>query len=126
MHIWKEDKNTKQVKTNPVLQKNIAHIRNNREDGHPIEDFLPGPDAVGLGCHRASELSGELPGVHSDLDDVVEKCQQGCQRKGGNKQRDETKLDHWDNEMREVREGQQYRNSTICRISEDTVSIYLD
>lgn len=73
-----------------------THICDNREYGHPIEDFLPGSDAVGLCCHRTSELSGELPGIHSNLDDVVDKCHQGCQGEGGDKQSDETKLDHWD------------------------------
>lgn len=71
-----------------------THIGDHREYGHPIENFLPGTDAVGLGCHRTSELSGELPGVHSDLDDVVDECQQGRQREGGHKKGDEAKLDH--------------------------------
>jgi len=71
-----------------------AHICDNREYGHPIEDFLPRSYAVGLGCHGTSELSSELPGVHSDLNDVVDKRQQRCQGEGGHKQCDETKLDH--------------------------------
>lgn len=57
---------------------------------------------MGLCCHGTSELSSELPGVHPNLDDVVDKCQQGCQGEGGDEQRDETELDHWDAERREV------------------------
>lgn len=78
-----------------------THVGDNGENGHPVEDFLPGSDVVGFGCHGASELSRELPGVHSDLDDVVDKRQQRCQREGGDEQRDEAKLDHWERKRRE-------------------------
>lgn len=98
-----------------------THICDNREYGHPIEDFLPSSDAVGFCCHRTSELSCELPGVHSDLDDVVDKCQQGCQGEGGNEQRDETKLDHWDTDKRDASERQWEGNNTN---SENSVSIH--
>lgn len=79
---------------------------------------------MGLGCHRTSELSGELPRVHSNLNDVVNKCQQGCQGEGGDEQCDETKLYHWDAKRREVSEKRYSGNSTICRISVFTASIY--
>lgn len=75
-----------------------THICDNRENGHPVEDFLPGSNAAGLCCHRTSELRRELPGVHPHLDDVVDKCQQGCQGEGGDEQGDEPKLDHWETE----------------------------
>ncbi|KAF3854927.1 hypothetical protein F7725_022982, partial [Dissostichus mawsoni] len=55
--------------------------RERNRNGHPVEDLLPGSDAMSLCCHRTSELSGELPGIHSHLDDVVDECQQGCQGK---------------------------------------------
>lgn len=71
-----------------------THIGNNRQNGHCVEDFLPCADVSGLGCHRSSELGGELPGVHPDLQDVVEQSQQGSQGEGRHKQSDETKLDH--------------------------------
>lgn len=71
-----------------------AHIGDDREDGHSVEDLLPGSDAVGLGCHGTAELGGELPGVDPDLQDVITECQQGGQGKGCHKQRDEAKLDH--------------------------------
>lgn len=71
-----------------------THIGNNRQNGHCIEDFLPCSDVSGFGCHRSSELGGELPGVHPDLQDVVEQSQKGSQGEGGHKQSDETKLDH--------------------------------
>lgn len=55
-----------------VLYTDICHYR---EDCNSTEDFLPGTNTVGLGCHRSSELSGELPGVHSNFNDVVDKGQ---------------------------------------------------
>ena len=58
---------------------------------------------MGLGGHRPSELSGELPGVHSHLDDVVHECQQRGQGEGGHEQSDEAKLDHCDTGGAEVR-----------------------
>lgn len=72
-----------------------TYIGDNRENGHPVEDLLPGTNAVSLCCHGTPELSGELPGVNSNLDNVVEQRQQRCQREGGDKQSDEAKLDHW-------------------------------
>lgn len=77
-----------------------THVGDHREDGHPVEDLLPGADAASLGRHGPSELSGELPGVHSDLDDVVDEGQQRRQREGGHEQRDEAKLDHCEAEGR--------------------------
>lgn len=71
-----------------------THIGNNRQNGHCVEDFLPRSDVSGLGCHWSSELGGELPGVHPDLQDVVEQSQEWRQGEGGHKQSDETKLDH--------------------------------
>lgn len=71
-----------------------THVCDDGENGHPVEDFLPGSDAVGLRCHRTPELSGQLPGVHPDLDHVVEERQERSQGEGGHKERDETKLDH--------------------------------
>ena len=82
------------------MSQSTTNICDNGEDGDPTEDFLPGPDAVGLGCHGASVLSGELPGIHSYFNDVVDQCQQGGQGEGGDEKRDETKLDHWDTEKR--------------------------
>lgn len=73
-----------------------THVGDNREHSHAIEDFLPCSNAVGLGGDGTSVLSGELPGVHSDLYDVVEESQEWSQRKGGHEERDESKLDHWD------------------------------
>lgn len=72
-----------------------TYVGDDRENGHPIEDLLPGTNAVSLGCHGTPELSGELPGVNANLDNVVEQRQQRCQREGGDKQSDEAKLDHW-------------------------------
>lgn len=74
----------------------FAYICDNRQNGNPVEDLLPGTDAVGLWGHGTPELSGELPGVNSNLDNVVEQRQQRCQGEGGHKQSDEAKLDHWD------------------------------
>lgn len=101
-----------------------AHICDNGENGHPVEDFLPGSDAVGLCCHRTSELSGELPGVHPDLDHVVDECQERCQGEGGDKQRDETKLDHCDTERSEVDEQDKDGNGTICRTTDGAKSVF--
>lgn len=77
-----------------------THVGDDREDRHPIQDLLPGADAVGFGRHGPSELRGELPGVHSNLDDVVDECQQRSQREGGHEQCDEAKLNHWRSERR--------------------------
>lgn len=64
---------------------------------------------MSLGGHGTPELSGELPGVNSNLDNVVEQRQQRCQGEGGNKQRDEAELDHWDiNEVEVSQEEQQW------------------
>lgn len=81
-----------------LLDHLCAHVGDHREDGHPVEDLLPGADVACLGRHGPSELSGELPGVHSDLDDVVDEGQQRRQREGGHEQRDEAKLDHCETE----------------------------
>lgn len=80
-----------------------THIGDNREYSHPIEDFLPGSNAVGLGSYRTSELSGELPGVHSNLYDVVEESQEWSQGKGGHEERNESKLDYWDRKKEEAK-----------------------
>lgn len=71
-----------------------AHVGNNRHDGHSIEDLLPRSDVSSLGCHWSSELRGEFPGIHPDLQDVVEQSQEGSQGKRGHKQSDEAKLDY--------------------------------
>lgn len=71
-----------------------THIGNHRQDGHRVEDFLPRSDVSGLGCHRPSELGGELPGVNADLHDVVEQSKKRSQGEGGHEQSDETKLNH--------------------------------
>lgn len=72
-----------------------THIRNNRQNGHRVEDFLPRSDVSGLGCHWSPELCGELPGIHPDLQDVVAQSQEGSQGERGHEQSDETKLDDW-------------------------------
>lgn len=90
-----------------------TYIGDDRENGHPIEDLLPGTDAVGLGRHGTPELSGELPGVNSNLDNVVEQRQQRCQREGGDKQSDEAKLDHWN-----INRG---KGSVLCCIHHSSV-----
>lgn len=100
MNAWKagkEEVRRTTDKTSTQVQSS-THIRDNRENGHPVENFLPGSDVAGLRCHRTSELSSELPGVHPHLDDVVDKCQQGCQGEGGNEQGDEAELDHLNKE----------------------------
>lgn len=83
-----------------MLYRLDTYICDDRKYSNPTEDFLPGSDAVGLGCHGTSELSGELPGIHSNLNNVVNECQEGCQGEGGHEQCDETKLDHCDVERR--------------------------
>lgn len=88
------------TKTSERAARFCTHVGDHGEDGHPVEDLLPGADVACLGRHRASELSGELPGVHSDLDDVVDEGQQRRQREGGHEQRDEAKLDHCETEGR--------------------------
>lgn len=60
-----------------------AYIGDHRHNGHRVEDFLPRADVSGLGCHRPSELGGELPGVNSDLHDVVKQSEERGQRARG-------------------------------------------
>lgn len=73
---------------------NSTYVGDDRQDGHHVEDLLPGSDVARLGGHGPPELSGELPGVHADLQDVVAEGQQRGQGEGGHEQGDETKLDH--------------------------------
>lgn len=63
----------------------VAYIGDHRQDCHRVEDFLPRSNVSGFGCHRPSELGGELPGVDSDLHDVVEQGEKRCQWAGGHK-----------------------------------------
>lgn len=72
---------------------------------------------MGFGCHRTSELSGELPGVHSDFNYVVEKSQERRQGEGSHEECDETELDHCEGEDRQNNEtapsrGSMYLNMT--------------
>lgn len=74
--------------------KGQTHVGDDRQNGHGVEDLLPGTDISGLGGHRSPELRGELPRIHPDFKDVVEQSQERSQREGGHKQSDEAKLDH--------------------------------
>ena len=70
-----------------------TYVGDYRQDGHHVEDLLPGSDVACLGRHRPSELGGELPGVHAHLQDVVAQSQERRQGEGGHEQGDEDKLD---------------------------------
>lgn len=48
-----------------------TYIGDDREDSHSIEDLQPGPNASGLGSHGPAKLGGELPGIHTHLQDVI-------------------------------------------------------
>lgn len=72
-----------------------THVSDDGQNGHGVEDLQPRADVSGLGRNRASELSGKLPGVHPDLQDVVEQSQQGGQGERGHEEGDEAKLHHW-------------------------------
>lgn len=118
---------TKKTKDQRVRQQILlsTHICDDRQYGHPVENFLPGPNAVGLGCHGASELSGELPGVNSDFNDVVEKSQKRCQGEGSHKKCDETELDHCERGKVLVRDRtvQQHHLQDLCHIFKPLINI---
>lgn len=99
MNAWKQQKEMTLVELGKCILLSTSiieptYICDNREYGYPTEDFFPGSYAVRLSCYRTPELSCELPGVHSNLNNIVDKCQEWGQREGGDKQRDKPKLDH--------------------------------
>lgn len=84
-----------------------THVSDDGQNGHGVEDLQPRADVSGLGRNRASELSGKLPGVHPDLQDVVEQSQQGGQGERGHEEGDEAKLHHWKERRQQCWHGRQ-------------------
>ena len=57
-------------------------------------------DVLGPLRNRATEHTVELVGIHSDLHPVVETCQHGTNWKRTREDGDETKLHHWNTNMK--------------------------
>ena len=71
-----------------------TYVSCNGNDGHSIENVLPDTYGVSFCSHRSPVLGCQLPGIHSDLYNVVYESKQGGQRKGGHEQRAKPKLDN--------------------------------
>ena len=82
----------KQIARTSQSQK--THVCCHSQNCNSLKNRLPGPNVLGLLWHYAAELGGNLPGVNSDLKQVVDQCQYWGQWEGCHKQCHKAKLDY--------------------------------